>query len=84
MSTRGADTDLADTRFMSAAIAYARRGLGVTAPNPAVGSIIVKDGVIYSEPRANPSKRGAQMVDVWFVDESEENLLEGLHLSDDD
>jgi diaminohydroxyphosphoribosylaminopyrimidine deaminase/5-amino-6-(5-phosphoribosylamino)uracil reductase len=47
----------ADERFMSAAIAYARRGLGVTAPNPAVGSIIVKDGVIVGRGATQPGGR---------------------------
>ncbi|MDO9442472.1 MAG: bifunctional diaminohydroxyphosphoribosylaminopyrimidine deaminase/5-amino-6-(5-phosphoribosylamino)uracil reductase RibD [Beijerinckiaceae bacterium] len=36
----------ADESFMRAALAIGRRGLGVTAPNPAVGTIIVKDGRI--------------------------------------
>lgn len=40
--------DLRDATFMAAAINYGRRGLGVTAPNPAVGCVIVKDGVIIS------------------------------------
>ena len=35
-----------DAAFMAAAIAYGRRGLGLTAPNPAVGCLIVRDGVI--------------------------------------
>jgi diaminohydroxyphosphoribosylaminopyrimidine deaminase/5-amino-6-(5-phosphoribosylamino)uracil reductase len=35
-----------DEDYMAAAIAFARRGLGETAPNPAVGCIIVKEGVI--------------------------------------
>ena len=37
---------VADESFMRAALAMGRRGLGVTAPNPAVGTIVVKDGVI--------------------------------------
>ena len=37
MSASVTDDDLADIRFMSAAIASARRGLGLTAPTPAVG-----------------------------------------------
>jgi diaminohydroxyphosphoribosylaminopyrimidine deaminase/5-amino-6-(5-phosphoribosylamino)uracil reductase len=57
MSARGADSDLADIRLMSAAIAYARRGLGVTAPNPSVGSIIVKDGVIIGRGATQPGGR---------------------------
>ena len=47
-----------DERFMSAAIAYARRGLGVTAPNPAVGSVLVKDGVIIGRGATQPVADG--------------------------
>src|SRR4029079_9797332 len=35
-----------DDRFMRLALALGRRGLGHTGPNPAVGAVIVKDGVI--------------------------------------
>ena len=35
-----------DLRFMRLALGLGRRGLGRTAPNPAVGAVIVKDGVI--------------------------------------
>lgn len=35
-----------DTRFMRLALDLGRRGFGRTAPNPAVGAVIVKDGVI--------------------------------------
>ena len=35
-----------DLRFMALALALGRRGLGRTWPNPAVGAVIVKDGVI--------------------------------------
>jgi diaminohydroxyphosphoribosylaminopyrimidine deaminase/5-amino-6-(5-phosphoribosylamino)uracil reductase len=38
----------ADARFMTAAIGLARRGLGLCAPNPAVGALIVRDGVIVA------------------------------------
>ncbi len=42
-----ADTALSeDQRFMALALALGRRGLGRTWPNPAVGAVIVKDGVI--------------------------------------
>src|SRR5690606_7502460 len=34
-----------DARWMGRAIEEARRGIGRTAPNPPVGSVIVKDGV---------------------------------------
>ncbi len=36
----------ADRRFMQLALTLGRRGLGRTAPNPAVGAVLVKDGVI--------------------------------------
>src|SRR5438132_10613438 len=35
-----------DARFMALALALGRRGLGRTWPNPAVGAVIVRDGVI--------------------------------------
>ncbi|WLA78584.1 bifunctional diaminohydroxyphosphoribosylaminopyrimidine deaminase/5-amino-6-(5-phosphoribosylamino)uracil reductase RibD [Bradyrhizobium elkanii] len=35
-----------DLRFMQLALALGRRGLGRTWPNPAVGAVIVKDGII--------------------------------------
>lgn len=38
--------DSADRRFMQLALALGRRGQGRTAPNPAVGAVLVKDGVI--------------------------------------
>jgi len=37
-----------DTRFMALALTLGRRGLGNTSPNPAVGAVIVKDGVILA------------------------------------
>ncbi len=38
-----------DKRFMSRALRLARKGLGHTRPNPAVGAVVVKDGVIVGE-----------------------------------
>jgi len=35
-----------DQRMMLAAIAFGRRNLGATAPNPSVGALVVRDGVI--------------------------------------
>jgi diaminohydroxyphosphoribosylaminopyrimidine deaminase / 5-amino-6-(5-phosphoribosylamino)uracil reductase len=35
-----------DARFMALALSLGRRGLGRTWPNPAVGALIVKDGII--------------------------------------
>jgi diaminohydroxyphosphoribosylaminopyrimidine deaminase/5-amino-6-(5-phosphoribosylamino)uracil reductase len=44
---RGAAMGTADDeRFMALALALGRRGLGRTWPNPAVGAVIVRDGVI--------------------------------------
>jgi diaminohydroxyphosphoribosylaminopyrimidine deaminase / 5-amino-6-(5-phosphoribosylamino)uracil reductase len=40
------DAKAADTRFMQLALTLGRRGLGRTWPNPAVGAVVVKDGVI--------------------------------------
>jgi diaminohydroxyphosphoribosylaminopyrimidine deaminase / 5-amino-6-(5-phosphoribosylamino)uracil reductase len=37
-----------DQRFMALALTLGRRGLGQTWPNPAVGAVIVKDGVIIA------------------------------------
>jgi diaminohydroxyphosphoribosylaminopyrimidine deaminase / 5-amino-6-(5-phosphoribosylamino)uracil reductase len=41
-----ADSTADDARYMQLALALGRRGLGNTSPNPAVGAVIVKDGVI--------------------------------------
>src|SRR4026208_2574622 len=37
-----------DERFMRLALALGRRNLGHTWPNPAVGAVIVKDGVVIA------------------------------------
>src|ERR1700688_555133 len=66
-----------DARFMALALSLGRRGLGRTWPNPAVGAVIVKDGVMigrgWTQPggrphaevealrRAGPAARGATM-----------------------
>ena len=41
----------------SAALALARRGLGNTWPNPAVGCVIVKDGVVVGRGWTQPGGR---------------------------
>jgi diaminohydroxyphosphoribosylaminopyrimidine deaminase / 5-amino-6-(5-phosphoribosylamino)uracil reductase len=43
---RRVDAVTEDRRFMALALTLGRRGLGNTWPNPAVGAVIVKDGVI--------------------------------------
>ena len=35
-----------DTRFMQAALAFGRRSLGLAAPNPSVGALVVRGGLI--------------------------------------
>ncbi|MEA2893471.1 MAG: diaminohydroxyphosphoribosylaminopyrimidine deaminase [Bradyrhizobium sp.] len=47
----------ADQRFMALALALGRRGLGRCWPNPAVGAVIVKDGVIVGRGWTQPGGR---------------------------
>jgi diaminohydroxyphosphoribosylaminopyrimidine deaminase/5-amino-6-(5-phosphoribosylamino)uracil reductase len=47
----------ADRRFMQSALALARRGLGNVWPNPAVGCVIVKDGVVVGRGWTQPGGR---------------------------
>jgi len=46
-----------DRRMMNAALALARRGLGETWPNPTVGCVIVRDGVVVGRGR---TRRGGR------------------------
>jgi diaminohydroxyphosphoribosylaminopyrimidine deaminase/5-amino-6-(5-phosphoribosylamino)uracil reductase len=46
-----------DLRFMRMALQLGRRGLGRTWPNPAVGAVIVKDGVIVGRGWTQPGGR---------------------------
>jgi len=52
-----ADAAAADARFMALAFTLGRRGLGNTWPNPAVGAVIVKDGIIVGRGWTQPSGR---------------------------
>ncbi|MDU3047439.1 MAG: riboflavin biosynthesis protein RibD, partial [Bradyrhizobium sp.] len=47
----------ADRRFMQLALALGRRGQGRTWPNPAVGAVVVKDGVIVGRGGTQPGGR---------------------------
>jgi diaminohydroxyphosphoribosylaminopyrimidine deaminase/5-amino-6-(5-phosphoribosylamino)uracil reductase len=47
----------ADRRFMQAALALAGRGLGNVWPNPAVGCVIVKDGIVVGRGWTQPGGR---------------------------
>jgi diaminohydroxyphosphoribosylaminopyrimidine deaminase/5-amino-6-(5-phosphoribosylamino)uracil reductase len=76
-SERSKEAKAADQRFMQLALSLGRRGLGRTWPNPAVGAVVVKDGVIvgrgwtqtggrpHAEPealrRAGEAARGATL-----------------------
>jgi len=46
-----------DMRFMRLALELGRRGLGNTWPNPAVGAVIVKDGIIIGRGWTQPGGR---------------------------
>ncbi|WP_294539515.1 bifunctional diaminohydroxyphosphoribosylaminopyrimidine deaminase/5-amino-6-(5-phosphoribosylamino)uracil reductase RibD [uncultured Rhodoblastus sp.] len=46
-----------DERFFRAALALGRRNLGVTAPNPAVGALVVQDGMILGRGFTAPGGR---------------------------
>lgn len=56
MSERN-DTSADDARYMELALSLGRRGLGNTWPNPAVGAVIVKDGVIVGRGWTQPGGR---------------------------
>src|SRR6201987_4764275 len=47
----------ADLSHMRAALGLARRGLGNVWPNPAVGCVIVKDGIVVGRGWTQPSGR---------------------------
>lgn len=46
LSSRKLNDPAQDERYMAAALSLGRRGLGLCAPNPAVGALIVKDGIV--------------------------------------
>jgi diaminohydroxyphosphoribosylaminopyrimidine deaminase/5-amino-6-(5-phosphoribosylamino)uracil reductase len=56
LTTASADL-AADRRYMQLALALGRRGLGRTWPNPAVGCVLVKDGVIIGRGFTQPGGR---------------------------
>jgi diaminohydroxyphosphoribosylaminopyrimidine deaminase/5-amino-6-(5-phosphoribosylamino)uracil reductase len=47
----------ADNRFITLALALGRRGLGNTWPNPAVGAVVVRDGVVVGRGWTQPGGR---------------------------
>ncbi|HZP74661.1 MAG TPA: bifunctional diaminohydroxyphosphoribosylaminopyrimidine deaminase/5-amino-6-(5-phosphoribosylamino)uracil reductase RibD [Pseudolabrys sp.] len=56
VATAGIDA-AQDMRFMQLALALGRRGLGRTWPNPAVGAVLVKDGIIVGRGWTQPGGR---------------------------
>ena len=46
-----------DTRFMQLALTLGRRGLGNAWPNPAVGAVVVKDGIVVGRGWTQPGGR---------------------------
>src|ERR1700760_4712728 len=46
LAQKSKESKAADQRFMQLALALGRRGQGRTWPNPAVGAVVVRDGVI--------------------------------------
>ncbi|MDN3566653.1 bifunctional diaminohydroxyphosphoribosylaminopyrimidine deaminase/5-amino-6-(5-phosphoribosylamino)uracil reductase RibD [Paeniroseomonas aquatica] len=50
-------SDTEDRQHMAAALAVARRGLGNTWPNPAVGCVLVKDGQVLARGWTQPGGR---------------------------
>jgi diaminohydroxyphosphoribosylaminopyrimidine deaminase/5-amino-6-(5-phosphoribosylamino)uracil reductase len=51
------DQKVADQRFMQLALALGRRGQGRTWPNPAVGAVVVRDGIIVGRGWTQPGGR---------------------------
>jgi diaminohydroxyphosphoribosylaminopyrimidine deaminase/5-amino-6-(5-phosphoribosylamino)uracil reductase len=51
------EAKVADQRFMQLALTLGRRGLGRTWPNPAVGAVVVRDGVIVGRGWTQPGGR---------------------------
>lgn len=60
-----------DERFMREALALARKGLGKTSPNPAVGCVLVKDGAIIG--RGYHERAGEAHAEVNALEEAGKN-----------
>jgi len=66
-----------DSRFMMMALALARRGSGMTRPNPMVGAVVVRDGAVVG--RGWHVRAGAKHAEVVALDEAGE-LAKGATL----
>src|SRR5438132_1026301 len=57
LAQKSRESKAADQRFMELALTLGRRGQGRTWPNPAVGAVVVKDGVIVGRGWTQPGGR---------------------------
>ncbi len=57
MSALQGDRAAQDERWMAAALRFGRRGMGLAAPNPSVGALIVRDGVVVGRGVTAPGGR---------------------------
>jgi diaminohydroxyphosphoribosylaminopyrimidine deaminase / 5-amino-6-(5-phosphoribosylamino)uracil reductase len=57
LAQKARDAEAADRRFIQLALTLGRRGLGRTWPNPAVGAVVVKDGIIVGRGWTQPGGR---------------------------
>ncbi|HWN77194.1 MAG TPA: bifunctional diaminohydroxyphosphoribosylaminopyrimidine deaminase/5-amino-6-(5-phosphoribosylamino)uracil reductase RibD [Bradyrhizobium sp.] len=57
LAQRSRESKTADQRFMQLALTLGQRGQGRTWPNPAVGAVVVKDGVIIGRGWTQPGGR---------------------------
>jgi diaminohydroxyphosphoribosylaminopyrimidine deaminase/5-amino-6-(5-phosphoribosylamino)uracil reductase len=57
LAQKARDAEAADRRFMQLALTLGRRGLGRVWPNPAVGAVVVKDGIIVGRGWTQPGGR---------------------------
>ncbi len=57
LTQKSRESKAADQRFMQLALTLGRRGQGRTWPNPAVGAVMVKDGVIVGRGWTQPGGR---------------------------
>src|SRR5260370_42422769 len=57
LAQKSRESKTADQRFMQLALTLGRRGQGRTWPNPAVGAVVVKDGVVVGRGWTQPGGR---------------------------
>src|SRR6202158_6175571 len=57
LAQKSMESKAADQRFMALALTLGRRGQGRTWPNPAVGAVVVRDGVMVGRGWAQPGRR---------------------------